>query len=257
MTKKIENLKILEVTAENISDVGVYCIKDKKSTGYRLTVDWFISKINSGLKIQIATDDQNRQLGFIEYMPSELAWRPVIAENYYFVQCILLFDKAARNHGTGSALLQICEQDARIDNKHGVCAMSSDGPWMADKSLFRKNGFEIADKLDRFELMVKKFDNKNPSPHFNDWTKQQQQFKGWHLIYANQCPWHEKSVEDIIRTALDNRIELRVKKLTNPHEAQNAPSGFGTFSLIKNGKLLADHYISSKRFENIIKQELM
>ena len=45
-------------------------------------------------------------------------------------------------------------------------------------------------------------------------------------------------------------------KLTSPTEAQNAPSGFGTFSLIKDGKLLEDHYLSKKRFENIIKQEI-
>jgi GNAT superfamily N-acetyltransferase len=253
--ESMKDIRIIEVTAENVSDYGVYCIKDNKSSGYKLTVYWFKSKINNGLKIQIAIDTQNKQLGFIEYMPSEFAWRPVRADNYYFVQCILLFDKSARKHGIGSALLQICEQDAGINNKFGVCAMSSDGPWMADKSLFRKNGFEIADKLDRFELMVKKFDNKNPSPHFNDWTKKQLQYKGWHLIYADQCPWHKRSVTDLKQTALNNGIKLKVKKLTNPEEAQNAPSGFGTFSLLKDGKLLADHYISSKRFENIIKQE--
>lgn len=256
MTSRSENLRILEVTASNVSDIGVYCIKDKKSTGYKLTVDWFISKINCGLKIQIATDEKNRQLGFIEYMPSEFAWRPITADNYYFVQCILLFDKAVRNHGIGSALLQICEQEARINNKYGVCAISSNGPWMADKSVFRKNGFEITSEVDRFELMVKKFDEKHPSPHFIDWKKQQSHYEGWHLIYADQCPWHEKSVTDIRKAAIDSGIKLEVIKLTNPKEVQNAPSGFGTFSLIKDGKLLADHYISSKRFENIIKQEL-
>jgi hypothetical protein len=53
---------------------------------------------------------------------------------------------------------------------------------------------------------------------------------------------------------MDNGITLTVKKLATPKEAQKAPSGFGTFSLIKDGKLLADHYISRTRFENILKQ---
>jgi GNAT superfamily N-acetyltransferase len=256
MAKQKVDLRIIEVTAENVSEFGFYCIKDKKSAGYKLTVDWFKSKINNGLKIQIAKDDQNQDLGFIEYMPSELAWRPVRANNYFFIQCILLFEKAKRNQGIGSSLLKICEQDAKINNKSGIFYMSSNGPWMANKSLFMKNGFVIAGKLDRFELMVKKFDDKNPLPQIIDWTKQQTQYKGWNLIYADQCPWHEKSVTDLIKASIDNGINLKVKKLMNPEEAQNGPSGFGTFSLIKDGKLLADHYISRKRFENILKQEM-
>lgn len=35
-----------------------------------------------------------------------------------------------------------------------------------------------------------------------------------------------------------------------------APSIYATFNLINNGKLLADHYISLTRFNNIIKKEL-
>jgi hypothetical protein len=47
-----------------------------------------------------------------------------------------------------------------------------------------------------------------------------------------------------------------VIKLVTPREAQNAPSGFGTFALLKDGKLLGDHYLSRTRFENIIRQEM-
>jgi hypothetical protein len=34
------------------------------------------------------------------------------------------------------------------------------------------------------------------------------------------------------------------------------PSGFGVFALVKDGKLLEDHYLSKRRFETIIKKEL-
>ena len=44
-------------------------------------------------------------------------------------------------------------------------------------------------------------------------------------------------------------------KLTSLKKVQNAPSGFGTFSLIKDGKLIKDHYLSRTRFENILRQE--
>lgn len=249
-------MTIIDVTTENVSEIGIYCIKDKKSPGYNSKVDWFKSKINKGLKIKIATDKQNKHLGFIEYIPSELAWRPVKADNYLFIQCIALFVKEAKHNSIGTTLLRQCEQDARLNNKYGVCVMSSDGAWMANKTLFEKNGYIIADKLDRFELMYTKLNDKNSQPYFNDWTKQQAKYKGWNLIYSDQCPWHEKSITDLKQSALDNDIELKVKKLTTPKEAQNAPSGFGTFSLIKDGILLGDHYLSRTRFENILRQEM-
>lgn len=256
MTIQSNEITILEVTPANVSEIGLFCIKDKKSPGYTSKMDWFKSAINKGIKIRIATDKQNKQLGFIEYLPSELAWRPIEATNYLFVQCIALMVKEARQNGIGSALLNYCEMDARKNNKSGVCAMSSNGVWMANRTLFEKNRYREVDKLGRFELMSLTFDDKFPQPHFIDWTKQQTGYKGWNLVYSDQCPWHQKSIADLVQAALDFGIEMKVTKLSTPLEARNAPSGFGTFSLLKDGKLLEDHYISRTRFENIVKQEM-
>jgi len=256
MQKLKDDIKIIEVTTDNVPEIGIYCIKDKKSPGFKSKVSWFKSRINNGLKIMIAIDNQNRQLGFIEYIPSELAWRPVHAENCLFIQCIAVFFKEAKHKNIGTDLIRQCEKDAELNDKSGICVMSSDGAWMANRTLFEKNGFVIIDKLERFELMYKKLDDKSPQPKFFDWTKQQAKYNGWNLIYSEQCPWHEKSVNDLKQSALENGIDFKVMKLTTPEEAQNAPSGFGTFSLIKNRKLICDHYLSRTRFENILRQEL-
>lgn len=247
-------IHIIDVTADNVGEAGFFCIKDKKSPGFHSKLEWFRSKLNLGLKIKIAVGNNNKQIGFIEYIPSELAWRPIRAENYLFIQCIAIFDKESRDKGIASILIQQCEQEAKETNKSGICAMSSDGPWMANKSLFEKNKFVVTDKLDRFELMVKSFYHDETKPAFVDWTKHQSNYAGWNLIYSDQCPWHEKSINDIQKSAIENGIVLQITKLKTPAEARCAPSGFGTFSLIKDGKLLADHYISKTRFENILKQ---
>lgn len=256
MTSQADEISIIDITPENVSGSGIFCIRDKKNPGFDSKVEWFKSEINKGLSIKIALDSQNKQLGFIEYIPSELAWRPVQATNYLFIHCIALFVKEARHQGIGTALLEQCLQDAKQRNKSGICAMSSDGAWMANKTLFEKNGFVIADKLGRFELMVRPLDNDHAQPRFFDWTKQAAKYQGWNLIYSDQCPWHEKSVKDLKHSALEHTIELHAIKLTSPEEAQNAPSGFGTFSLVKDGRLLEDHYLSRTRFENIIRQEM-
>lgn len=252
---KSDKFNMLEITAENVSESGIFCIKDRKSPGYDAKIEWFKAKINRGLKIKIATDNTGKQVGFIEYIPSELAWRPIKADNFYFIQCIAIFVKDAKEKGVGSRLIQLCESDAKRSGKSGVCAMSSDGPWIANKNLYEKNNFIVADKLDRFELMFKSFDSNAKTPKFVDWRIKQKKYKGWHLVYSDQCPWHEKSITDLKQSADDNEIKLTITKLKTPKEAQHAPSGFGTFSLIKDGILLADHYISRTRFENILKQE--
>jgi GNAT superfamily N-acetyltransferase len=256
MTTLKNNIKIIDVTDDNISETGVYCIKDKKSAGCRAKVDWFRSNLVNGIRIKIATDYNDRQLGFIEYIPSEFAWRPVKACNYMFIQCILIFSNEVKGKGIGSLLLQKCEEDARDLSKSGLCAMSSKGAWMANRSLYEKNGFTVGNKLGRFELMIKSFNDISSKPTFIDWTREQAKYEGWNLFYSDQCPWHKKSVNDLKQSALEKGINLKVTRLTSPADAQGAPSGFGTFALIKDGKLLEDHYLSRKRFENIVKQEI-
>ena len=255
MTKLTDKISIIDVTADNVDEIGIYCIKDKKSSGYKKKVEWFKNEINNGLRIKIATDSRGKQLGFIEFIPSEFAWRPINAQNYYFIQCIVLFIKEAKNKGIATTLIKNCEQEAKQNKKSGICTMTSNGTWIANRTLFEKNGYAIADKLGRFELMHKVLNDRDTIPQFNDWNKQQEKYRGWNLIYADQCPMHEKSITDITQSAKDNGIKLNVIKLTTTKDAQKAPSGFGTYSLIKDGKLLADHYISRTRFENILKQE--
>ena len=117
MTRLADRINIIDVTTDNIEEIGIYCIKDKKLPGYNKKVEWFKSKINKGLRIKIAIDTEGKQLGFIEFIPSELAWRPINAKNYYFIQCIALFVKEAKNKKIGTILIKQCEQEARENKK--------------------------------------------------------------------------------------------------------------------------------------------
>lgn len=248
--------RIETVTPQNISKLGLYCIKNQNAEGYREKRIWYETEFNNGLRIKIAFDSKKKQLGFIEYIPSEFAWRPVIADNFLFIHCIMVHAKRDRDKQTGSGLLSDCENDARNQQKNGVCALSSSGTWIANQTIFEKNGYQQVDKRGRFELMAKIFNESAPVPFLNNWEAEQSKYRGWHLVYADQCPWHNKSVLDLSQTAKQYSINLQVTKINTAVQAQQAPSGFGVFSLIKDGKLLADHYISKTRFENILKKEL-
>ena len=257
MKELIDEVRLIEVTPENVEDYGVFCAKNKKAPGYQEKIAWMRSKLNRGVKLQILVDEKGKQLGFVEYCPAETAWRAIRAPNYFFVQCIYVARIPNRFQNLGSLLLTKVESDARNSGKAGVCVLTSDGPWIANKSLFEKNDFSEAASRGRFELMYKKFDPKTPLPEFIDWTSTLEQHEGWHLLYADQCPWHLKSVTAIKDVALEQGVPLQVTRLNDPVEAQQGPSGFGTFALIKDGKLLADHYLSATRFRNILKKEFL
>ena len=248
-------MEIVDVTNDNVEEFGVYCVKNKKDPGYKHKLEWFKKEHSRGLRLKIAVDPDGKQLGFIEYTLSEHAWRPVKADNYIFINCMVVFDKKSRSSGLGSSLIQACEEDALSLGKTGVCTMVSDGVWIADKTLFEKNGFEIVDQKDRFELSAKVLKNDDQNISINDWTSNLGNYKGWNIVFANQCPWHIKSVEALCKCAGEFDIWIEVEEITDPKDAQNGPSGYGTFALIKDGKLLADHYISKTRFMNILKKE--
>ncbi len=248
---------IIDVTPDNVQEETLFCVKDIKSTGFACKKNWFEKRYEEGLRMKILKDADAKMIGFIEYVPASNAWRPIEAEKFMFIHCITVHSKKYRNKGYGSLLIAEVEKDAKQEGLAGVCVMSSKGAWIADNSVFDDNGFKKIDQQGRFELLFKKWDTAVPDPKLLDWTKQQAKYKGWNLIYANQCPWHEKSVMALINTAMDYDIDLKITKLETAQEAKNAPSGYGVFSLLHDGKLLEDHYLSATRFRNILKKELV
>lgn len=250
-------MKITEVTPENVEQETLFCIKDMKKPEAKSKQKWFEKRYKEGLKLKILKNEAGKMIGFIEYIPAKNAWRPVDADNFMFIHCMYIYSKKDRNQGLGTLLVNEAEKEAKAIKMSGVCVMTSKGSWLTDKRLFEQNGFNEVDKRGRFELMSKKWNTNVKDPKLIDWTKQQQSYKGWHLLYADQCPWHEKSVEAMLNVAMDFEVDLKVTKIKTAQEAKNAPSGFGIFNLLHDGKLLEDHYLSATRFKNILKAELI
>lgn len=249
-------MKLVEVTPQNALEETFFCIKDTKREGFHDKLKWFEKRYKEGLKIKILKNDDDKMIGFIEYVPAKNAWRPIDADNYMFIHCTYIYSKKERSKGYGSLMIDDVEKEAKAKGLDGICVMTSKGGWLANKTLFEKNGFKQIASKDRFELLVKMWNGDAKKPQFINWTKQQKRYSGWHLVYADQCPWNEKSVAAILNVAMDYGIELKVSKINTLEEAKKAPSGFGVFSLLHEGKLLDDHYLSATRFRNILRVEL-
>jgi hypothetical protein len=252
----MESVKFVDITPENATIQTFFCIKNTSNPGFKKKHQWFNNSYNDGLRMKILKGDNERAIGYIEYLPAEYAWRPVFAPGYMYIHCMTIHATRDKNIGFGSKLVGICLDDARKQKMSGVCVMTSKGSWVTDKRLFVKNGFTEVDKRGRFELMVNKFDKSAQDPELIDWTINHQMYQGWHLLYADQCPWNEKSMLEIKKVADEYEIKLNVKKINSISEAKSSPSGFGVFSLMYNGELLEDHYISKTRFRNILEKEL-
>jgi hypothetical protein len=246
--------KFIQVTSENVSEVGLFCIRNPKYPGFKLKANWLNNGMADGLKLMLLKVD-NETVGFIEYVPGEFAWRPVSAKNFMFIHCLWVFPKKNLNKGYASMLINHCVEESKKAGLEGVCVLTSEGSWITGRDLYLKNGFTLTASKGRFDLLTMKFNGTN-SPEFIDWGAKAKNFKGLHLVYANQCPLFIKSIDEMTATAKEFGLQLKVTEIKTAQEAQNAPSGFGVYSMIYNGKLVADHYISNTRFRNILNKEV-
>lgn len=245
---------IVTVDGENYMDYPeIICFINPKHASYPLKIEWLKKRFKEGLKIRTAyLEGQKRAAGYIEYVPGKYAWRAVSAKDYMFIHCIYVTPNKFKNEGVGTKLVEECLKDAKKSGFLGAAVVTSSGPFMADKRLFVKNGFVEADKdeLVGMDLLVKKF-KKGLLPRFNDWKKQLKKYKGLNIVYSRQCPWVARLIEEIRASGLDK--DVKIHEIKTASEAQKAPSLYGTFNLIYDGKLLADRYVSLTRYKNILK----
>lgn len=250
----MDAIEIIEVDGDNVRQEGLFCLKNVKNPGFGKKVSWLEDQWKLGLQmIQLKVNGE--LAGFIEYLPGEVAWRPVKAAGYLFIHCMWVYPKKFYNRGFASRLVRHVVEEARTSGKAGVAVQVSKGSWMAGPDVFAKNGFVSVDSKARFELMVKKI-REYEDPSFINWDHNLSRYEGLNLVIAHQCPLFIKPIGEMTETARTFGHELKVTELTSPQEAQRAPSGYGVYSLVYNGKLLADHYISNTRFRNILTKEL-
>jgi len=252
-------ISIIDTNWENIHDYGICGYKSMKRPGYPEKVEWLKDRFQEGLEIKTLYSDKDGAQGMIEYIPGEYCWRPVDASGYMFIHCIFAgFKRPYKGKGYGSLLLNECIKDAKMGNKLGVAIVTRKGAFMVGKELLIKHGFEVVDQAPPdFELLVKKFNENSPTPTFKgNWQEKQSKYdKGLTIIRADQCPYTVKNVNEICESAeRELGIKPKVITLKNYAEAQESPCPFGTFCIIYNGKLIAEHPISNKRFMNIMKK---
>jgi len=253
----MSEITIIDTNLENIQEYGVCGYKKMKTPGFPEKIKWLEARFNEGLKIKTLLSEKGGVQGMIEYLPGESCWRPVAAAGYMFIHCLLVgFRREYKNQGFASKLLAACEQDAHQANMSGVAVVTRKGAFMVGKEIFMKRGYEIVARAPSdFELLVKRFNPDAPAPHFLvAKNRMAEKYKnGLIIIRAHQCPYTVKNVNEITQSAESKySIEPKVITLKTHKEAQESPCAFGVFCVLYDGKIIAEHPISNKRFCNIV-----
>ena len=243
-------IPIISITQENIDAEHICCaMSDKKSAhGVKKKKDLMKTLFDRGYTFR-KLDERGKV--FIEYMPAEIALRPVIAPGYWFIQCLWVSGKF-KGHGLSTRLLDHCMDDAKESN--GVVVVTSAKPFLNDKKFFLHHGFAEVDAAPpHFELLVKKF-KEAPDPAFTDSARENmsKNHDGVYIEISDQCPFTDYYVQLLEGIADQHGISFQVVKLSSPEALQQANSAYGTFSLFYKGEFKTHVIPAEKQFSKIL-----
>lgn len=237
----------IRITAENIDKEHICCAMSGKQSITKK--EWLKARFAEGLVFYRSTE---RGKCFIEYIPAENAWVPIIADGYIYINCLWV-SGSLKGHGYSSDLLSECIKDAKAQGKKGVCILSSEGrkkEFLSDPKYMEHKGFTVADTTDvGITLMYLPLVQNAEPPKFKECAKHPKtEGDGFTLYYTDQCPFTYYWVPRIEETAKEHCIPLSVIHITSKEAAQNAPAPVTTYALFRNGEFITQAIQSDKKF---------
>lgn len=249
----MRDYQIVDTNADNISSCSFCGYKDANNRGHRRKTDWLKERYAEGLRFKVLRSRRFGDIGMIEYALGNQAWRPVEAQGYLVIHCLMVNGKH-KGKGLGMLLLDSCLRDAKKSNCRGVAVVTSSDRFMAKRDLFIKAGFIPVDSSPPCELLVKKLKRAAPDPRFV--VQRERLLKrhktGLTILAADQCPMVPKCVADIAEMSRALGLEPKVIRVTSAKASRELPTPYGMFSILYDGKLIADRPVSGTRFSNIM-----
>ncbi len=251
----MKDYEVLDTDAENICGFGICGRQPGRTEGHRRKCEWLQQRYTEGLRFKVLRSRDSGDIGVIEYTVGSQAWRPVTAEGYLFIHCLMI-NRRHTGKGLGRLLLDSCLRDAKKSKCRGVAVVTSSDALMARRNLFIKAGFSAVDSSPPYELLVKKFEATAPDPRFIvDRQRVLKRYpKGLTILAADQCPMVAKCTEDITQSARSLGLKPKVVRITSAQASRELPTPYGVFCIIYDGKLLVERPVSGTRFRNIMRK---
>ena len=246
-------MEYIKVTGENIDSEHICCaISNNNDIQVSSKKDWLKERFDDGL---VFLKSEQRGKCFIEYIPAENAWNPIVAEDYMYIDCLWVAG-SFKGHGYGADLLNACIEDSKSKGKKGLCILSSKKkkPFLADPKFLQYKGFAVCDEADNgIQLWYLPFTENASLPKFKECAKRPHiEEQGYVLYYTSQCPFNAKYVPIVEETAKKNNVRFQAVHLRNREEARNAPTPITTYALFYNGEYLTNEQMNDKRFLKLL-----
>ncbi|WP_128894085.1 N-acetyltransferase [Longirhabdus pacifica] len=250
-------MEYIQITKNNIQDEHICCALGTKQ--YEKAVNekkqWLSKRMDEGLVFYRLNE---RAKVFIEYLPAEMAWVPIHAPNYMYIDCLWIAGKY-KDNGHGKQLLQKCKEDAMARGMDGMVHIvgKKKVPYLSEKRYFEHMGFTLVDHIEPyFDLVSLTWNDEAPTPSFNVNDKSLVTNQGVTIYYTAQCPYAVGILEQLQKVAEKKGVSFTTHQLTTKEQAQNAPTVWTTFGLFYNGKFVTHEMMSPNKFEKILSQLL-
>lgn len=237
------NKQFINLDVDNLEEEHICCaIADKKhQCGVNTKKEWMKEKFDQGHVFRKA---DVRGKVFIEYAPLETAWVPVLGDNYIYIYCLWVSGSFKKN-GYGKDLLEYCINEAKDQNRSGVCILSSKKkkPFLSDKKFMIKYGFETVDTIGDYELLALSFDGSKPC-FANNVKKQEIENKDLTIYYGLQCPYIPNCIKELKEFCNDNDVKLNLVKVDTLEKAKSVPCVFNNWAVFYKGKFETVHLLN-------------
>ena len=248
-------MEYIRVTNENIDCEHICCALAKKGdVQVSSKKAWLVERFTDGL---VFLKSKERGKCFIEYIPAENAWVPIVADGYMYIDCLWVAG-SMKGHGYANDLLEACIYDSKEKGRKGLCILSSNKkiPYLADPDFLKYKGFITGDTADNgIMLWYMPFAEEEQAPQFKPCAKHPHiGSSGYVLYYTSQCPFNAKYVPLIKAIADEKRVPFQVIHLESTEEAQNAPSPVTTYALFRDGCFITNETLNEKRFLKMLEE---
>ena len=243
----------IRVTKENLEKEHICCaISNNNDVQVASKKAWLAERFGDGL---VFLKSVERGKCFIEYIPAENAWVPIIADNYVYIDCLWV-SGSFKGHGYSNDLLDECIKDTEKGKKLGLCVLSSakKKPFLSDPQYLKHKGFDVCDEADNgIQLWYLPFEKNAPKPQFKDCAKHPHvDKKGSVLYYTSQCPFNAKYVPVLEEVAKEKKVPFTAIHIKTKQEARNAPTPITTYAVFKDGEYITNEQMNDKRFLKLI-----
>ncbi len=247
-------MQIIKLTEQNIQDEHICCAFSNKKTdvGYAAKKAWLKQEFKNGYTFQ-KMDVRGKV--FIEYVPIEQAWLPLVGKNFMVINCFWVSGQF-KGHGNGKRLLQQCKNDAA--EMDGIVAITGDKkrPFMSDPKFLKKQGFEIIDEAPPFfKLWGLKTNPKATFPTIASSAKQGTcpNKNGIVAYYSSTCPFTDLYVKHGLRAYAEKKgVPVEINHLRTREDAQKMPVPWVINSIFYNGELVTLEMKADKHLDKLI-----